>query len=508
MSKLKLKRELGLFDGLMVGLGAGMGIEIFILLNYAADFEVAGSAVMSALFLSGLANLLTMLSYSELGAAIPEVGGEYTYTKAAYGGLLAFLAGWFRWVSSVLGAALAALGFAIYARELFSSFISLNIPLTAIIIVFVFTVLSIRGIEKPRTIIPVALIIVFGVFILGGLLYGLQPQPILPVNLGKLPGFFEAAVYTVPMFFGVRAIVASGAQMKNPDKNIPRSLILCALLMIVINLSVAYVAIGLVYPKNLVGLAGSPEPLLVMAARTVHIPPFPPESSVVIVMVAGVFAALASLTTAMMVQSSIMLGLTRDGYLPKFLLSIHHRFKTPYIAILANSLFIIIFAGTGVVVFLAYAASFGSLLVFILVNLSLMKLRKEKPYLKRPFKAPLYPVTPVAGIAAALLLMGIPIAFGEQNAESALMLAFSLVILALMTYHLRMVGYRNLRVAIGGMSLGVGGFMVLLFYLTMTESIPFTISSPLGLVLFLVLIFVCVVSILAGILNITAKSGR
>jgi len=101
-----------------------------------------------------------MLSYSELGAAIPEVGGEYTYTKAAYGGLLAFLAGWFRWVSSVLGAALAALGFAIYARELFSSFISLNIPLTAIIIVFVFTVLSIRGIEKPRTIIPVALIIV------------------------------------------------------------------------------------------------------------------------------------------------------------------------------------------------------------------------------------------------------------------------------------------------------------------------------------------------------------
>jgi len=508
MSKPKLKRELGLFDGVMVGLGAGMGIEIFILLNYAADFEVAGSAVVSALFLSGLVNLLTMLSYSELGAAIPEVGGEYTYAKAAYGGLLAFLAGWFRWVSSVLGAALAALGFAIYAREMFLPFISLNIPLTAIIIVVVFTVFSIRGVEEPRTIIPVALIIVFGVFILGALLYGLRPQPVFPVSLGKLPGFFEATVYTIPMFLGVRAIVASGAQMKNPDKNIPRSLILCALIMIAINFSVTYVAVGLVYPKNLVGLAGSAEPLLVMASRIVHIPPFPPELSVMIVMVAGIFAALASLTTAMMVQSSIMLGLSRDGYLPKFLLSFHHRFKTPYIAIFANSFFIIIFAGTGVVVFLTYAASFGSLLVFILVNLSLMKLRKEKPYLKRPFKAPLYPVTPIAGIVAALLLMGIPIAFREQNAESALMLGFSLIILALITYHLRMVGYRSLRVAIGGMSLGVGGFGILLFCLIMTESIPFTISSPWGIVLVPGIVFICVISTLAGILNVTVKSGR
>jgi APA family basic amino acid/polyamine antiporter len=276
--------------------------------------------------------------------------------------------------------------------------------------------------------------------------------------------------------------------------------------MIIINFGVTYVAVGLVHPENLVGLAQSPEPLLTMAARTVHISPFPPGSSLIIVTVAGIFAALASLTTALMVQSSIMLGLSRDGYLPKSLLSIHHRFKTPYIAILANSFFLIIFTGTGVVAFLAYAASFGSLLVFVLVNLSLMKLRKEKPYLKRPFKAPLYPVTPIAGIVTALLLMGIPVAFGEQNAESALMLAISLIILAVMTYHLRMVGYRSLRVAIGGMNLGVGGFIVLLFSLIMTDSVPLDFSLPLGLLLIWVLVFVCVISILAGILNVTVKS--
>ena len=105
-----------------------------------------------------------------------------------------------------------------------------------------------------------------------------------------------------------------------------------------------------------------------------------------------------------------------------------------------------------------------------------------------------------------LLLMGIPIAFREQNAEGALMLGLSLVILALLTYHLRMVGYRNLRVAIGGVNLGVGGLGTLLFYLIMTKSGPFTTSSPLGIMPVLVIVFVCVVSILAGILNVTVQS--
>jgi len=499
VSKLKIGRELGLFDAIMVGLGGGMGIEIFVLLNYAADIQVAGSAVVLSLFLSGLTTLLYMLSYCELGSAIPEVGGEYTYTKVAFGGVNAFLAGWLRWLSSLLGAALAAIGFAIYLDALISP-LSLNVPLTAALIVIVLTVLEILGLKEMGTIIPVSLIVTFTVFIAGGLLHGLTPKPLIPATSQNLSGVFLATIYTVPMFLGVRAIVASGARIKNPSKNIPRALILSALIMMLINCSVTYVAVGVVPPETLAGLAGSPTPLLTLAARTIKFPPLPIGIWEALVNIVGIFAAVVSLTTAMMVQSSIAIGLSRDGYFPKALLSFHKRFKTPFLVIIFNSLFTVLFAATGIIVFLGYAASFASILVFTFVNFSLMKLREKSPHLERPFRTPLYPLIPVAGIAVAPLLLAFPIVLGEESAVSAFTLSVSLLVLAFMAYYVRMVGrevdFDRLRVALGGISLGMGALLALLSPLLMSR-------FPLY-----ILVFVSAVSILAGALNITVRARK
>jgi amino acid transporter len=154
--------------------------------------------------------------------------------------------------------------------------------------------------------------------------------------------------------------------------------------------------------------------------------------------------------------------------------------------------------------FLGYAASFGSLLVFALVNLSLMKLREKEPHLKRPFKAPLYPLTPIAGIVLSLLLLGFPMILRDVNAESALISGLGLVALVLATYYLRMVGRYRLRVAMGGVSLGIGVLLALLAYLSETSFelliIP-RFPQP-------VLVFVSAVSILAGILNIAAHARK
>lgn len=503
MSKLEIGRELGLFDAIMVGLGGGMGIEIFVLLNYAADVQVAGSAVVLALFLSGLTNLLYMLSYCELGSAVPEVGGEYTYAKAAFGGVTAFLAGWLRWLSSVFGAALAAVGFAIYLDALISPF-SLNVHLTAALIVIFLTLLEIRGLKEMGTIIPVSLIVTFIAFIAGGLLYGLTPKPLLPATPNNLSGVFLATVYTVPMFLGVRAIVASGARIKDPSKNIPRALILSVFIMMLINCSITYVAVGVVPPETLAGLAGSPTPLLSLAGRTIQLPPLPLGIWGGLVNIIGVIAALVSLTTAMMVQSSIAIGLSRDGYFPKALLSFHKRFKTPFLTIIVNSLFIMLFAATGVIVFLGYAASFASIMVFIFVNFSLMKLREKRPRLERPFKAPFYPLAPVAGIVVAPLLLVFPIILGEENAVSAFTLSLSLLVLAFMAYHLRMIGRYRLQVAMGGASLGMGIFGALLTYLIETGFVPLTLPH----IYLYVLIFVSVVSIIAGVLNVSTRTRK
>jgi len=487
-----MKRELGLFDAVMMGLSGAIGFEIFVLMDY-AYFHLAGSGMILALLLGGLTNLLIMFSYCELGAAIPEIGGEYTYTKAAYGGLVAFISGCLRWLASVFGAALAALTFAHQLLYLFSKFapavegfVSAQMPLIAIIVVMVLAALQVRGVKKVGIIMVAVFLAIFAIFLAGGLWHGLIPPEILPKPLSEgLPGVFAATAYTFPMFFGMRALVAGAAQIKDPEKNVPRAILLSALLIMPLYFSVAYVAVG-VSP-------GGDGPLLNLAAEEIM-----GVAGGVLFAIAGMVASLSALGTSITVQSSIARGMSRDGYLPKTLLSVHRRFGTPYVAIIAGSLFIMLLSVTRALEFLGYAASFGSILVFALVNLSLLKLRKKKPHMKKPFKTPLYPITPIAGIVMSLVLLAFPMFLRDVNAINALMSGLGLMALILITYHLRMVGRYRLKVAVGGISLGTGIFMALLTFLIETGFVLLTLPR-------IILIFVSAVSILAGILNVSTR---
>ncbi len=485
------ERKLGLSRATMVGLGGAIGFEIFVLLDY-AYFGLAGPSTVSALFLCGLINLLSMFSYSELSAAIPKVGGEYTYTKAAYGGLTAFMAGCFRWLASVFGGSLATVVFVQQLAYFFSifvpgvrNFILVNMPLIAAILVIILAALDIRGVREATTLIVVTFLAIFAVFLASGLWHGLTPPEVLPgLSLKDLSGFFTATAYTFTMFVGMRALVAVAPRIKDPGKNVPRALLLSTVLLTAVYCSVAYVAVGVVSP-----LGDYDDPLLNVAAAE-----FVGEIGGILVAVAGIVASVSSVATAMMVQSSILGGMSRDGYLPKVLLRVHRRFGTRYMSVIVSSLFVILFSVIGAVEFLGYAASFGSIVVFALVNLSLMKLRKKEPHLERPFKAPLYPLTPIAGIVMSMLLLVFPVFLRDVNAERALMSGLGLVALVLGAYYLRMVGRYRLRVALGGISLGMGTLLALLAPFLVNRFPPY------------VLILVIAVSIIAGVLNITARS--
>jgi len=499
---LKMKRELGLFDAVMMGLSGSIGFEIFVLMDY-AYFSLAGSGMVLALLLGGLINLLIMFSYCELSAAIPEVGGEYTYTKAAYGGLVAFISGSLRWLASVFGAALAALTFAQQLSYLFlrvapaiEGFVSAQTSLIAIIVIIILAALDVKGVRKAGMMIVTIFLAIFAIFLASGLWRGLTPPDVLPRPLPEgLSGVLSAAAYMFPMFFGMRALVAGAAQIKNPEKNVPRAILLSALLIVPLYLGVAYVAVGVV------PLGVYDEPFLNLAAENIM-----PGVGGILFAIAGMVAGLSALGTSIAVQSSIARGMSRDGYLPKILLSVHRRYGTPYVATIAGSLFIMFLSVVGVegVPFLGYAASFGSILVFALVNLSLLRLRKKKPYLKRAFKAPLYPFTPIAGVVMSLVLLVSPILLENFYAISALMSGLGLMVLVLLTYYLRMVGRYRVRIAVGGISLGMGIFTALLICLIETGFVPIVLS-PVSLY---VLIFISVISILAGLLNVTARTPK
>ncbi len=493
---LKTDRELGLFDTIIMGLSGAIGFEIFVLLDY-AYFHLAGPSTISAILLAGLINLLIMFSYCELCAAIPEVGGEYTYVKVAYGGYVAFISGCFRWLASIFGAALAATAFSkqfaflisIVASALYDVVVP-QMPLIAMIVVVFFAGLNVRGTRKAGSIIVFAFLAIFAIFIVSGLLYNQSQLEILPEHsLLDVTGVFAATVYIFPMFFGMRALVAGASKIKDPAKNVPKGILVSAILVTIIYFSIAYIAAQVVPPEE------SGKPFINLAAERVM-----PGFGGVLFAVAGIVASLSALGTSLSVQSSIARGMSRDGYLPGVLLRIHQRFRTPYVAILAGSLFVILLSVTGASVeFLGYAASFGSLLVFALVNLSLMKLRSEKPHLERPFKTPLYPFTPIAGFTMSVVLLMSPILLRDPNATDALISGVASTAFVLVAYYLRMVGRYRLKIAAGGASLGLGVSLTALTYLIevgyLSPIFPFIPSY--------VSFLVAAILILSGILNTT-----
>ncbi len=136
-------------------------------------------------------------------------------------------------------------------------------------------------------------------------------------------------------------------------------------------------------------------------------------------------AGLAATNEAIMAQSRVLYAMSRDGYLPKSLSKIHSKFSTPHIAVIVGAIFILIFAASGLVNFVVYAVNLGFIIGFSIVNLSVIKLRKIAPHLKRPFKTPFYPIMPIAGLATSIFL----ILFIDP---SVLILGFELSIVALL----------------------------------------------------------------------------
>lgn len=494
------EKKHGLLSAIIMGLGGAIGFEIFALLNY-AYFDLAGPSMISALAFCGIINLITMLSYSELSAAIPEVGGEYTYTKVAFGGFISFMAGCLRWLASVFGGALAAVVFVDQLGVLFSVFdpsiqdlILANVSVLIVGLVVILIILAIRGVEEASTLIVAAFLAIFIIFLAMSVRYTLTPQNIVPeASANSIMYFFATAAYLFPMFVGMRALVAGAPQIKNPGKNVPRALMITTAVLTVVYFAVAYVAVGAVPLGG--EITGDELPLLNLAASTIMGP-----VGAILFALAGIIASVSSVGTAMTVQSSILGGMSRDGYLPPVIQKVHKRFGTRYIAVIASSLFVIFFGISGAVAFLGYAASFGSLLVFALVNLSLIQLRRKMPRLDRPFKAPFYPFTPLAGIVMSVLLLAFPVILRDVNAESALLSSLGMVAIVLVTYYLRMVkreiDFNRLRVAVGGICFGAGVTLIVLA--------PVIVPSSL----FIIMIIVGLISILAGILNILVSARK
>jgi APA family basic amino acid/polyamine antiporter len=401
---MSLRRELGLLHATMMGLGSTICAGIFVILSPA--IEIAGPAVILSFLLCGIINMATMLSYCELGAAMPRVGGEYAYAKEAFKGLPSFLTGWYEWSSNIFYATLMVLG----SAYMLSYIMSINRFLIMIILVIVFTLINIKGIKEAsatQTPLTLTLLAIIFLFVGAGLVHGFRSNAFEPFMPKGPLGMIAAIAFIFETYVGVEAIAATQAEIKKPGKTIPRAMILCSLILIIVYCLVAYVAVGII---SLDVLSESLTPLNLVAEKTMG------SVGVILLTIAGLIAALTSLNSAIIASSRAACAMGRNGHFPKGLGKVHEHHRTPCVAIVFGSILIMFFSIVGTLEFVVYLISFGFLIGFSLVNLSLIKLRRIRPYLHRPFKTPLYPLTPIIGIITSIGLLAFfdvkPLVFG------------------------------------------------------------------------------------------------
>jgi len=401
---MSLRRELGLLHATMMGLGSTICAGIFVILSPAV--EIAGPAVILSFLLCGIINLATMLSYCELGAAMPRIGGEYAYVKEAFRGLPTFLTGWYEWSSNIFYATLMVLG----SAYMISYILSINKFLIVIILIILFTLININGIKEvsiTQTLLTSTLLAIIFLFIGAGLAHGFRSNAFKPFMPKGPLSMIAAIAFIFEIYVGVEAIAATQGEIKKPEKTIPRAMILCSLILIIVYCLVVYVTVGIISPDV---LSNSLTPLNLVAEKTMG------SVGVMLLTLAGLIAALTSLNSAIVASSRAACAMGRNGHFPRVLGKVHEYYKTPYLAIICGSILIMFFSIIDNLEFVVYSITFGFLIGFSLVNLSLIKLRRSKPHLNRPFKTPLYPLTPIVGIITSIGLLAFldvkPLTFG------------------------------------------------------------------------------------------------
>jgi APA family basic amino acid/polyamine antiporter len=389
---IELKRCLNLFDATAVGIGAIIGAGIFVVLGIATGY--AGPSVIVSMIIAGIVASFTAFSFAELGSAIPREGGAYAFAHELISPAAAFVVGCLWLLAQIVAGAAVSLGFASYFVTIFPI---LSVKTVAVLAAAALTGLNIVGIKQSATInnilvlIKIAILCVFVGFGISNMNF----QNFSPFSPNGTFGIFEGAGFIFFAYLGFGRIATLGEEVKNPQRTLPLSILLSLTVSVIVYILTGFVATGL---QNYRVLAQSGSPLAEAAKATGN------NALVAAVSIGALIATASVLLTNLIGLSRVSFAMARDGQLPKTAAKISPRFGTPYISILIMGA---VTASLALALDLRQTVaitSFGILSTHVVVNLSVIMLRKKKPR-SNTFKVPLYPVIPLLGIISCIILM-------------------------------------------------------------------------------------------------------
>ncbi|MEF8870449.1 MAG: APC family permease, partial [Haloarculaceae archaeon] len=406
--------------------------------------------------LNGVVTAFTGLSYAELAASIPKSGGGYAFVREIFDDLSSFIMGWMLWFAYMIAGALYALGFAPNFLELLHVYgvvpppnqvgavaipvIDAAVPL-AFLLAFV-AVLGLVGLnavstaasgsaETIFTIIKVSILVVFVAFGLTSPMFsGAEFQPLFPEGGGPT-ALLPAMGLTFIAFEGYDLITTVTEEVENPRENIPKAIFVSLIATVIVYLAVVTVAVGTLGADGLAdaGEAG------IAAAATSFMPTGLPiiQNGGALIVFGAVFSTLTALNAVVIASSRVAFSMGREGQLLPSFGQIHYRYGTPFVAILASAVVML-----GSVALPTQSAgnmaSLFFLLSFIIVNVAVIRLRREKPNMNRPYKMPYYPVPAVLGIALNLILAGVLVEYLIRTDPLALLLSVAWILLGGLVY--------------------------------------------------------------------------
>lgn len=424
-----LKRTLNARNLVALGIGAIIGAGLFVR-TAAAAANYAGPSVTIGFIVAGIGCALAGLCYAEFASMIPIAGSAYTYSYATMGEFVAWIIGWDLVLEYALGAATVSIAWSEYLNKLLHIFFDTSIPyrwchspfdvgpdgmhglinLPALLILFLLTILLIRGTKESAFVnglIVITKVTIVILFIGFGwsFINPINHTPYIPEaslftdaqgvthNYGGIMGILGAAGVVFFAFIGFDAVSTAAQEAKNPRKDMPigilGSLVICTILYILF----AHVLTGIATVDDFrtqgkeASVSFAIEHYMAgfgWLAKFVTIAILAGFSSVILVMLMG--------------QSRVFYSMSQDGLVPKIFSALHPVYRTPHKSNWLFLGFVGLFAAFVPGDIVGDMTSIGTLFAFILVCAGVWIMRVKHPELKREFKTPLVPLVPLLGI--------------------------------------------------------------------------------------------------------------
>ncbi len=360
-AKNKLKRTLNFFEVVCSGVGIIMGAGIYALIGAASAYS--GNSLWFAFVLAAIIAAFTGLSYAELSSVFKSDSSEYEYAKNAFNKNIAVIMGIFVIITGIFTIATVSIGFSNYFNALFGA----PLFLSAVALIFALSLVNLKGIKLSTEIMIVAtfleIIGLLAVIILGIKYWG--NVNLLSFDFG-LQGILQATALIFFAYMGFESLVKLEEETKNPQKTIPKALILSIIISSVFYILTSISAISMLGYEQ---LSASKAPLADAVSISLG------KYAFIVLAVIALFATLSTVLGSMVTTSRITYGLAKEKAIPQSLSKISQKTHTPWLAIILISLLAIVFLFFEDISLIANITNISTFITFAFVNASALILR-------------------------------------------------------------------------------------------------------------------------------------